>query len=62
MERVAGLEGLAKQVGKRLDTVEHYTRAYRQYCWPVHSINDLKLAPFHLLASEGAVHTDRPHT
>jgi protein phosphatase len=62
MERVAGLEGLAEQVGKRLDAVEHYTRAYRQYCWPVHSINDLKLAPFHLLASEGAVHTDRPHT
>ena len=62
MSRVAGLESLAEQVGKRLDAVEHYTRAYRQYCWPVHSINDLKLAPFHVLASEGAVHTDKPHT
>ncbi len=62
MGRVAGLEALAEQVGKRLDAVEHYTRAYRQYCWPVNSINDLKLAPFHLLASEGAVHTDKPHT
>ena len=62
MSRVAGLEGLAEQVDKRLDAVEHYTQAYRQYCWPVHSINDLKLAPFHVLASEGAVHTDKPHT
>ena len=31
-----------------------YVEAYRRYCWPVASIDDLKLAPFHLLASEGA--------
>ena len=36
--------------------------AYRQYCWPVASVSDLKLAPFHILASEGAVHTDKDHT
>jgi protein phosphatase len=35
--------------------------AYRHYCWPVHSLTDLKLAPFHLLSSEGAVHTDKTH-
>jgi protein phosphatase len=28
----------------------------------VRSVDDLKLAPFHLLASEGAVHTDKQHT
>ena len=28
----------------------------------VNSVDDLKLAPFHLLASEGAVHTDKAHT
>ena len=39
-----------------------YRDAYRRYCWPVSSIGDLKLAPFHLLASEGKVHADRPHT
>jgi protein phosphatase len=32
-----------------------------RYCWAVNSINDLKLAPFHLLASEGAVHADQNH-
>jgi protein phosphatase len=26
-----------------------------------HPVNDLKLAPFHLLATEGKVHTDKPH-
>ncbi len=38
-----------------------FVDAYRRYCWPVHSLADLKLAPFHLLASEGAAHTDKDH-
>jgi protein phosphatase len=41
--------------------VEQYTDAYRRYCWDVASVADLKLAPFHLLATEGAVHTGRDH-
>lgn len=50
--RVPGLESLSEQTAKRLSAVEHYTTAYRQYCWPVGSLADLKLAPFHILASE----------
>ena len=42
-------------------TWRRYIAAYRQYCWPVNSIADLKLAPFHLLASEGHVHVDKDH-
>ncbi len=38
-----------------------YVDAYRRYCWDVASVTDLKLAPFHLLASAGAVHTGRDH-
>jgi protein phosphatase len=38
-----------------------YVRAYQQYCWPVNDVNDLKLAPFHVLATEGKVHADKPH-
>jgi protein phosphatase len=45
----------------RLARVNRYVEAYRQYCWPVHTVNDLKLAPFHLLASEAKVHVDRDH-
>ena len=33
-----------------------FVDAYRNYCWPVESIDDFKLAPFHILASEGRVH------
>ncbi len=38
-----------------------FVAAYRRYCWPVQDINDLKLAPFHILATEGQVHTDKNH-
>jgi len=45
----------------RADLADRYVRAWRQYCWPVASVADLKLAPFHLLATEGRVHVDRDH-
>jgi protein phosphatase len=51
LERYRGREQAARK----------YTDAYRRYCWPVNSIADLKLAPFHLLATEGKVHTDKNH-
>jgi protein phosphatase len=38
-----------------------YVAAYEHYSWPVVRLDDLRLAPFHILATEGAVHTDRPH-
>jgi protein phosphatase len=60
--RVPGLESLSEQTAKRLSAVEHYTKAHRQYCWQVGSLADLRLAPFHILASEGTVHADKPDT
>jgi protein phosphatase len=61
-ERIPGLDSLKEKTSQRLDALERYVREYRQYCWPVNSLDDLKLAPFHLLASESAVHMDRRHT
>src|SRR5262249_17278823 len=46
---------------RRTDHVGQFVAAYRQYCWPVASLTDLKLAPFHLLATEGRIHTDKSH-
>lgn len=46
---------------QRRQMANDFVAAYRNYCWPVNSINDLKLAPFHLLATEGKVHTDKSH-
>ncbi len=39
-----------------------YVEAYRHYCWPVHSVADLKLAPFHILATQDEVHVNKGHT
>jgi protein phosphatase len=52
---------LAGRYEERRVMAEQYIEAYRRYCWTVHSLADLKIAPFHLLASEGAVHTDKDH-
>ena len=60
-ERGPDVSGLLTHTAARRQMVSDYLEAYRRYCWPVNSVNDLKLAPFHLLASEGKVHTDKPN-
>lgn len=55
------LGGLRERFAGRAVMAEQFVSAYRQYCWPVQGIGDLKLAPFHLLATEGAVHADKDH-
>lgn len=52
---------LVDDFSRRLEQSQKFVRAYSQYCWPVNSIEDYKLAPFHILATEGKVHFDRPH-
>jgi protein phosphatase len=56
------LAALAERYAARAEAVDRFTAAYRRYCWPGAGVGDLKLAPFHVLATEGALHTDRPHT
>ncbi|HKD94863.1 MAG TPA: polynucleotide kinase-phosphatase [Gaiellaceae bacterium] len=65
LERARSREGVAELLEKyrtRRDDLARYTEAYRRYCWPVEKLTDLKLAPFHLLASENGVHIDKPHS
>jgi protein phosphatase len=52
---------LAASLSGRLSHAEAYQRAWRRYSWPVGGVDDLRLAPFHLLASEGRVHHDQDH-
>lgn len=54
-------EALVKSYNARQHMADKFVAAYRRYCWPVTSLDDYKLAPFHLLATEGAVHTDKTH-
>jgi protein phosphatase len=43
------------------NAISKYIKAYQNYCWSVASIDDYKLAPFHILATEGRVHIDKTH-
>ena len=68
---VSAIEGIAGQnedaaslkqkFERRLEAVNLYVESYGRYCWTVNSVRDLKLAPFHLLATEGQVHIHQDH-
>lgn len=52
---------LASRFGDRAARVAGYQAAWRRYCWETPDLEALRVAPFHLLASEGQVHSDRGH-
>jgi protein phosphatase len=56
------IQQVAEEYRRRQEHVRQFVAAYQHYCWPVASLTDLKLAPFHLLASENRVHTNKDHT
>jgi protein phosphatase len=60
-ERGVDMAAIAERMRTRQDLAERYVEAYSRYSWPVDSIDDLRLAPFHVLGSEGRTHTDRDH-
>jgi protein phosphatase len=57
----ADAAALLARYRERRELAERYVRAYGHYCWPVDGLDHLKLAPFHLLASESKLHADRDH-
>ncbi len=61
LARGGGTGELLKRFVPRNAMVNDYVAAYRRYCWEVAGIDDYKIAPFHLLATEGAVHVDKDH-
>ena len=59
-----GIEGAHEMLhafAEKKQAAEKFVSAYRAYCWEVTGIDDYKLAPFHILATEGAVHADKTH-
>lgn len=52
---------LVGDVREREAMVEGYVAAYRRYCWTIKGIDDLKLAPFQILAGERAVYALKDH-
>lgn len=59
-----GVEGLAELTDRhrrRIADAEAFTEAYRRYCWPTEGLSGIRLAPFQVLAAEGANLAVRPH-
>jgi protein phosphatase len=55
---------LVTMAGRWLDrerAMLQYVEAYRRYCWTTDGMKGLKLAPFHVMATEGRVHSDKSH-
>lgn len=52
---------LVERLRKRRADVARYRETYRAYCWDTNGLDGVRLAPFHLLASEGKTYFDRDH-
>jgi len=52
---------IARRFEERSRRAGLYARAWQPYVWPVAGVDDLKVATFHVLASEGRVWFDRDH-
>ncbi len=55
------VDALQQRLDLRAGKAAAYAGAWQPYVWPVVGIDDLRIAPFHLLASEGSVHFERDH-
>ena len=60
-QRGVAVDGMTDSATSRLEAAQRYRVAYNRYVGPFAGIDDLRIAPFHLLASEGAVHDDKNH-
>jgi protein phosphatase len=61
-ERGVGLGGLPARTEARQANAEAFSAAYRRYVWPTSGLDGVRLAPFQLLATEGATYQTRPHS
>ncbi|WP_280400402.1 polynucleotide kinase-phosphatase [Nocardia carnea] len=60
-ERGLDVGDLRARMAARSADIDAFTRAYGRYCWPVDGLTGLRLAPFGLLAGEGANYAVRDH-
>jgi polynucleotide kinase-phosphatase len=55
------LHELRAELAQRRAAAARYVEAYGRYCWTVNGVADLRLAPFQVLATEGATHVNQTH-
>ena len=55
------VDALLNRTRARMTNADAFTAAYLRYCWPTDGLAGVRVAPFQLLATEGAVYHERPH-
>ena len=55
------LDALLGRTRARSANAAAFTAAYLRYCWTTDGLDGVRVAPFQLLASAGAVYHERPH-
>lgn len=60
-KRGVAVDDLSNATTEKFADAKRYRDAYNQYVAPFEGIEDLRIAPFHLLASEGSVHDEKDH-
>jgi len=55
------VQALLDRTRARMTNADAFTAAYLRYCWSTDGLAGVRIAPFQLLASEGAVYHERPH-
>lgn len=60
-QRLPEAGALLEAYQSKQHNIQQYNQAFLNYCRDVTSVEDLTLAPFHLMATEGKVHTDKTH-
>ncbi|MEM7776686.1 MAG: polynucleotide kinase-phosphatase, partial [Pseudomonadota bacterium] len=60
-KHVTGLEALRAAAEVRRDNANRMGKTIAGYCWDADTINDYRIAPFHILATEGCVHANQTH-
>jgi protein phosphatase len=60
-DRGIDVDDLLDRTRARDDALDAYRRAYRRYCWPTDGLSGVRLAPFQVLATQGAAHHTREH-
>ena len=61
--RARGLEvdGILSRTHERAANAQGYDEAWRRYVWPTTGLEGVRLAPFQVLAAQGATFADRDH-
>lgn len=63
LEQAAGrgldVAELAGRIRRRAENADRFTAAYRRYCWPTAGLAGVRVAPFSVLAADGAAFADR---